>query len=330
MSSDTQFTALGPTDVGFQTNGANINTGVHAVGNATGVVGRCQGGNGYGVHGTGAGAWAGVAGIGGRSGGTGVWGIGGLGGGQGVCGIGGGGPNTEPSTPVGVYGQAGPDADGVQGIGAGASGGGVHGISNDENGNGLIGDAHRGTSAYAVWGRSNSGFAGYFDGRVRVAGDLETYGDLTVGRNLTVRGVKSAAVALADGSLRLLYAVESPESWFEDVGFGELVDGHASITLDPTFAAVVETQQYHVFLTEYDAHNGLAVTNRTSTGFEVRSADAKASGSFSYRVTARRADVSAQRFAQHKPPQRADGPAKPAEVPPAPRIADNGATELPR
>jgi hypothetical protein len=39
MSSDTQFTALGPASVGFQTDGANINKGVEATGRIVGVHG---------------------------------------------------------------------------------------------------------------------------------------------------------------------------------------------------------------------------------------------------------------------------------------------------
>jgi hypothetical protein len=42
--------------------------------------------------------------------------------------------------------------------------------------------------------------------------------------------------------------VESPESWFEDVGFGTLVNGRVEIRLDPNFAATVQTDQYHVFI----------------------------------------------------------------------------------
>jgi hypothetical protein len=39
MSSDNQFTALGPTVIGFQTNGSNIDQGVNASGKLIGVVG---------------------------------------------------------------------------------------------------------------------------------------------------------------------------------------------------------------------------------------------------------------------------------------------------
>jgi hypothetical protein len=65
-----------------------------------------------------------------------------------------------------------------------------------------------------------------------------------------------------------LYAVESPESWFEDFGFGQLVDGRAEIQLDGDFSAVIDSDTYHVFITEYDDNNALYVAGRTSRGFE--------------------------------------------------------------
>jgi len=287
MSSDNQWTALGPAEIGFQTNGANIKAGADIAGNEVGVRGRCQGPVGDGVQGFGSGTFSGVAGFGGPTAGTGVWGIGGGGGGTGVRGIGNSGPNTVPDTPVGVYGQGGSDdSDGVQGIGVGTTGAGAHGISPSFNGNGVVGEAHNGTLAYGVWGRSNSGYAGMFDGKVRVRGDFE------------VTGQKAAVVALPDGSHVRLYAVESPDSWFEDVGFGQLVSGHAEVHLDSDFAAVVDGDSYHVFVTEYEGNNGLYVTGRTSTGFEVHSTTSTASGEFSYRVIAKRNDAATPRFAK--------------------------------
>jgi hypothetical protein len=43
--------------------------------------------------------------------------------------------------------------------------------------------------------------------------------------------------------------VESPECWFEDFGFGELVDGQAQVQLDAGFSSVVISEVYHVFIT---------------------------------------------------------------------------------
>ncbi|MEU1896235.1 hypothetical protein [Streptomyces pristinaespiralis] len=50
-------------------------------------------------------------------------------------------------------------------------------------------------------------------------------------------------------SLRLLYTVESPQSWFEDLGSGRLDNGVAGVALDETFQALTGNDEYHVFLT---------------------------------------------------------------------------------
>ena len=80
-------------------------------------------------------------------------------------------------------------------------------------------------------------------------------------------GPKGAVVAHPDGTHRRLYCLETPESWFEDVGFGTLVNGRAVISLDPGFASMVQTDQYHVFVTEYDNNNALYVTARIGHRF---------------------------------------------------------------
>jgi hypothetical protein len=99
--------------------------------------------------------------------------------------------------------------------------------------------------------------AGYFDGRVEVQGDLQ------------VSGAKSATVAHPDGSHRLLYALESPQSWFEDFGRSRISQGRARVELDSDFAALVQTTDYHVFLTPEGDSNGLCVRGRNSDSFEV-------------------------------------------------------------
>ena len=93
--------------------------------------------------------------------------------------------------------------------------------------------------------------------------------------------------------------MESPESWFEDFGTGYLKNGHAEILLDAAFASIVESDSYHVFLTEYDDNNALYVTDRTSTGFGVRAKLSEtANGTFSYRIVAKRKDIAGPRLEQ--------------------------------
>jgi len=109
-------------------------------------------------------------------------------------------------------------------------------------------------------------------------------------------GAKSAVVAFPDGSHRRLYCMESPECWFEDFGVGRLVNGQAKVKLDRDFSSVVNSDTYHVFITEYEDNNALYVTKRTSTGFVVRAKAKAAAGTFSYRVVAKRKDIAAPRF----------------------------------
>jgi hypothetical protein len=137
-------------------------------------------------------------------------------------------------------------------------------------------------------------FAGAFYGPLIVSGDFTVVG-----------GAKSAAILHPDGSHRRLYCVESPESWFEDFGKGTLECGRALIPIDPDFAAAVDTDDYHVFLTAHDNHV-LHVAARTPTGFTVQAdgapldvkgaTGANASGSFSWRIVARRRDIKGERF----------------------------------
>jgi hypothetical protein len=103
-------------------------------------------------------------------------------------------------------------------------------------------------------------------------------------------GVKSAVVETASYGERRLYAMESPENWFEDFGNGKLINGEAVVRLDPIFYETINTQNgYHVFLTPKGDCNGLFVTNQTLTSFEVRELKTgRATVAFDYRVIANR------------------------------------------
>ena len=176
----------------------------------------------------------------------------------------------------------------------GAGGFGLYGLS--ARGHGLVG-ATAAAGAAAVVGATNGvagAYAGAFYGPVIVGGDFTVVG-----------GAKSAAVPHPDGSHRRLYCVESPESWFEDFGEGQLVDGRADITLDPDFAAVVNTDNYHVFLTAHADHDGLHVSGRRAAGFSVQARGGSSCATFSWRIVARRRDIAAPRLEQVDHPEGA-------------------------
>jgi hypothetical protein len=202
-------------------------------------------------------------------------------------------PATSTFNTIAVYGL---NNSSFAGPGPGAGGFGVYGLS--ARGHGLVG-ATAAAGGAAVVGATNGvagAWAAAFYGPVIVSGDFIVLG-----------GAKSAAVPYPDGSHRQLYCVESPESWFEDFGTGELVNGRAEVSIDKGFGAVAEMGNYHVFLTAYDHDHGLHVTKRTPLGFTVEADAALAalkgrkeselSGTFSWRVVAKRKDITGKRLA---------------------------------
>jgi hypothetical protein len=202
-------------------------------------------------------------------------------------------PASSAANTIAIYGI---NSSTYSGPSSGAGGFGVYGLS--ARGHGLVGATATAGGA-AVVGATNG---------VGGAWAAAFYGPVIIGGDLLVFGAKSAAVPHPDGSHRQLYCVESPESWFEDFGTGHLVEGRASVTIEPGFAAVADMDQYHVFLTGYDHEHVLHVAERTPTGFTVAANAALAaiqgqkpcdlSGTFSWRVVAKRKDIAGERLAR--------------------------------
>ena len=165
--------------------------------------------------------------------------------------------NNSVTGGVGVAGMAnatsGFGADGVAGVTASTDASGVSGNAIATSGftSGVFGQTSS-PSGYGVWGAygfpnsapngvgvkgsiesgTQSGIAGQF---VNVPGQglllqgisgsafqqvfsVDTSGNLHIAGNLTVDGTKSSTAKLQDGRVVALYAVESPENWFEDLG----------------------------------------------------------------------------------------------------------------
>lgn len=287
--------AARPGDLGVY--GENIagGIGVSGVGGQTGVSGEST---------------VGGIGVGGAShGGIGVLGVDYTG--DGVSGLGRRGV-TAIGTEIGVVGEGQTEfgATGVQGLalGSGTGNAGVRGGSTQ--GVGVEGRSVNYIGVYAEGGpgllaRGTDGVAARFDGNVFVEGSL------------IVSGAKSALVPHPDGSRRQLYALESPESWFEDFGEAMIQDGQAYVDIDPHFAALIRTDDYQVFLTPYEDCNGLYVIARKSTGFMVRELKKGTSTlSFGYRILGRRKDIDAKRLERVPWPEYSIPPEPPAFVRP--------------
>jgi hypothetical protein len=267
--------------------GSGTTQGVNGTGTGAvsfGVVGR---GTTQGVNGTGTGAVSfGVVGRGTTQGmngtGTGAASFGVVGVGA-TAGVWGGAPKPKTSGGIGVVGVPGPDI--------------------------------------TIGGFTFPQMAGRFDGPVWVRTTGGASGDLRVDGSLLVFGsTKASVVPHPDGSRRVMHCMEAPESWFEDIGRAQLRKGAARVDIDPDFAAVSGLgDDYHVFLTAEGPSNGLYVSDRTPTGFEVREqGEATSEITFSYRIITKRTSGGTGRLEPIELPsdagQKATG--EPAELPP--------------
>ena len=129
--------------------------------------------------------------------------------------------------------------------------------------------------------------------------ELNSNGHTRVFGSLFVTGSKNAVIKLRDGQSVLLYATESPDSWFEDFGTIRLRNGRAVVNIDKTFAETANVEvPYMVFLTPGGDCRGLYVTRRSATRFEVRELrNGRSNITFDYRIVARRRGYEQARFA---------------------------------
>jgi hypothetical protein len=159
--------------------------------------------------------------------------------------------------------------------------------------------------AAGVYGYSETGYGGVFiTGQAGSNVPWANSGGLrVVGEIVKTQGEYSEALPHPDGSQRLLYAPLCPESWYEDYGRAQLVEGRVEVELDTDFVAVlgIEDDEYHVFLTPEGDSHGLYVESRSARSFIVREQQAGTSNTtFSYRVAAKNKHRQPKRLAMLK------------------------------
>lgn len=117
------------------------------------------------------------------------------------------------------------------------------------------------------------------------------------GGNVTNSGVRATAVETQDGSTAQVYAVQSPEQWFEDFGTATIKNGSGAVTIAKDFAQTVNlTSDYHVYLTPL-GDCPLYVSGKTSTSFTVQAqSHASCSIDFDYRIVAKRQEYETARM----------------------------------
>jgi hypothetical protein len=193
------------------------------------------------------------------------------------------------------------------------------GVWGDVSGNPTVGAGYD-SAAIAIVGTANFGRGAYFQNNadyVTVSaynydtGDFETlfktfkaatpdgicgFGS---GGNLTCTGQVKTLASVSNGARTVeTYSMQSPENWMEDFGSGDLRNGSATVTIDPSFAdTVTASTDYHVFLTPNGDSKGLYIASKTATSFVVReSGSGRSTLAFDYRIVAKRRGLEAQRM----------------------------------
>ena len=107
-------------------------------------------------------------------------------------------------------------------------------------------------------------------------------------------GIVSTLIKDNVGEERIMVAPEAPEALFQDYGVGQLINGKATISLDPILTkniAVDEDHPMKVFVQLEGDCKGVYVTNKTANGFDVVELNNGTSNTkFSYQLIANRAD----------------------------------------
>jgi hypothetical protein len=214
---------------------------------------------------------------------------------------------TNSLTGVGVFGQNGSLSE-VATLFTGSSGVGTWGdagadgtiavLGTVDNGQaGLFENNSAGEFALSAENRNASGFP-----FVALSGVYPAYCNVDNSGNLNCTGAKHAVVPI-DGGKRIvaMSAIESPQNWFEDVGESQLVNGSATVALDPDFIQTVNAEtNYKVFPVPNGDCKGLYVTNKTAKSFEVRELGGGTSSiRFDYRIMALRKNYENVRFEDH-------------------------------
>lgn len=228
----------------------------------------------------------------------------------------------QSSSGFGVSGSS-IDSDGVDGVTINPSGtkparAGVYGLDNSSDGgtlnSGVTGQSSAGTGVTGT-STSNSGVAGV--GAVGTVGQCQVTTGVdefvgedssgTINHTTNCSGLMSIMVVTRDKRYAYATVPQTTEPVLEDFGEGRLVNGTASVRLDPAFAAsITDRAPYMVFLTPNSDSRGLYVTQKTLQGFVVReNGGGTATLSFDYRIVSQPADASVPRMTLSATPMRA-------------------------
>lgn len=205
--------------------------------------------------------------------------------------------------PVGTYGRA-----------TNRTGFGMYGRNNNVAGTGISATGNNAGGMYLVNGSglaatgTETGAFHYFTSPGVGQGTLiqDAYGaQWNVGYyngisyyKIVGNGLVSTIVKDLEEQPVLLYCPEAPEVLFQDYGTGQLSNGSAHIDLDPVLTKNIIVSDEHpmkVFIQVEGDCNGVYVTNKSATGFDVHELGGGISNvPFSWSITATRGDEALQ------------------------------------
>ncbi len=137
-------------------------------------------------------------------------------------------------------------------------------------------------------------FGGIFEelelGNYAYVGGIRRTGGVTTAFKILGTGTVSTIVENTQNEKVIMFAPESPEVLLQDYGKGQLINGKAHVTFDPDFAKNI-TGEIRVFVQLEGDCNGVYVTNKSNTGFDViELSGGKSNVPFTYTIVGNRAD----------------------------------------
>jgi hypothetical protein len=175
---------------------------------------------------------------------------------------------------------------GVLGITSSATGMALDGRNLNASGTAVIGSGNNIAGTYLVSG-SGGAFKGFADGlfayntSLGVSEAIYTNNGGVICRvnywsgiqyKIIGTGTVSCVIPDTAGQMRVMHCTESPEIYFSDYGEAKLVNGRAHIEIDPNLAKNIVINEKHPLRAYVQLEgdcNGVYITNKTATGFDV-------------------------------------------------------------
>lgn len=146
-------------------------------------------------------------------------------------------------------------------------------------------------------GTRNTYYGGYFYSGGDANGSYAYVGARRNTTNYKIIGIGTVSTIVSGinpNEKKTMFAAEAPEVLFEDYGTGQLINGTATIQIDPIFSRniyVSEEKPLKVFVQLEGDCNGVYVTNKSANGFTVKELQGGTSNvSFAWHIVANRAD----------------------------------------